>query len=172
MEDKNLRNVRQDDHTERPDTVLRSLSEVFDGRADMADRNSARFNNAIDDRQARSHEGATEAFPDAGRYDPFNQLEEGDLEIIEHRLATAIDRRRRAGENVSDDDFRKHFERITDERIEEKRKALEHTEISDEYETTPFYRRAVAEFDPDDTRPQLAEFWVFRDPEYERDGYF
>lgn len=51
-------------------------------------------------------------------------------------------------------------------------KTIDETEISDEAETTTLYRRAVSDFDPNETEVQLAEHWVYRDEELERDGYF
>jgi len=33
-------------------------------------------------------------------------------------------------------------------------------------------RRAVADFDPEETEPQLAEHFVYKDEEFEKDGYF
>lgn len=54
----------------------------------------------------------------------------------------------------------------------DRRKAVEHTEILDNAQSTPNYRRAVADFDPESSEPQLAEFWEYTDAEYDRDGYF
>ena len=49
---------------------------------------------------------------------------------------------------------------------------IDNTEISEEHTTTSLYRRAVSDFDPKETEPQLAEHYVYRDDEFERDGYF
>lgn len=49
---------------------------------------------------------------------------------------------------------------------------IDNTEILDEGTSTQLYRRAIADFDPDETEAQLSEHYVFRDEELEKKGYF
>lgn len=60
----------------------------------------------------------------------------------------------------------------TPEQRAERLKEISETEVSTEYTSSPQYRVAVSEFDPDDTDPQPAEHWVYNDPEFEEHGNF
>lgn len=51
-------------------------------------------------------------------------------------------------------------------------KEIDETEISNTHQTSALYRRAVSDFDPNETEPQLAEHWIETDDELERFGYF
>ena len=56
--------------------------------------------------------------------------------------------------------------------ITERQQFITETSRSQGRHTTTEYSRAVAEFDPDDTDPQLGEMWEYLDREYEQDGHF
>lgn len=49
---------------------------------------------------------------------------------------------------------------------------IDDTEIVDGAISTPLYRRAYADFDPDETEVQLLEHFVYKSEELEKDGYF
>lgn len=49
---------------------------------------------------------------------------------------------------------------------------IDATEIFDDAETTPLYRRAAEDFDETETEVQLAEHFVFQDIEIKKHGYF
>ena len=58
------------------------------------------------------------------------------------------------------------------EQREAELREIDSTEISNDAETSTLYRRAVSDFDPKETKPQVAEYWHFTDAEFERDGHF
>ena len=72
---------------------------------------------------------------------------------------------------AKDDDSNGGDEDIGEEELDPW-KEVDAEEINPYHRTTTGYRRAVSVFDPEDTRPQLAEHWCFVDPEIERDGHF
>ena len=59
-----------------------------------------------------------------------------------------------------------------DEQIAERYREIDETEILEEGKSSALYRRAVSDFNPRDTRVQLAEHWEYRDPEFEQKGHF
>lgn len=73
---------------------------------------------------------------------------------------------------VFDEIGERYRERKEEREKLQKYRAIEETEVSEDATTTKLYRRAVAEFDPDETRPQLAEFYRFRDREIDEHGFF
>lgn len=80
-----------------------------------------------------------------------------------------------AGDQLSpDDDQEDGGEAVpTEEELRELRyKDIDDTEISYEVETSKLYRRAISDFDENETEVQLSEHWVFTDAELERDGHF
>ena len=105
---------------------------------------------------------------------------EGDAEDVKRKLKSSddgdkLDARDVSGSDVTDSGSEEGSDEgvLTEaEKRELELKKIDETEISDFAETTPLYRRAVSDFDPKETRPQLAEHWEYRDEEYERDGYF
>ena len=101
----------------------------------------------------------------------------GEIERLTNRYTSendttdVEDQRSSTSDTTREETDDERIAREAEERAEQL-KEIDETEISHTHQTSALYRRAVSDFDPHETEPQLAEHWVETDDELERFGYF